>query len=536
MSESGKGIGFANWLVSRTSGFLDARLSRRSFVSRATLVGTAVAASGCAVVTRPGAPYTRIVDCPSGALCRDGYTEFCCVINQGVNACPPNTIPAGWWRADFSVFCNGRRFYIDCNEVCCGPVRGDGFCAGCHACECAAGCATRKVHCNYFRYGQCNQAVAHIGPIACRVVTCVPPYTLNIGCTASGAVDNATANHNANCAAYVPPPPPVPPMAAILPGLGGATVPVAGEPVVFARHTDASVRYRRFSGGSWAAWSNVGGSATSGGSAGSPAPGEIIMAVRLADNALWWQHFNGSTWSGLASLGGSLISDPVAVVHDDGFYVFARVGDTAIAYRRFASGAWGPWVELWGMGSSTPAAASSGGTLFVAARLADFAVWAARKTASGWVPPLSLGGSVASDPSVAALGTNLYVFARWSDATLRYRVFDEVAQQWNAGWVNLGGPVSSDPTVVKVGSELVAVARNADVGMSCRRFDGSTWTPWTSIGGDLISSDMATAVDGNTLHVFAARKGVTVLHCSYTGGVWTPCEDLGGTLALVRGR
>ncbi len=195
-----RGLALADWFVDKASGALGHRVSRRGFIAKTTLVGTAVAASGCAVVTQPGPPYQRITSCGGGALCRDGYTEFCCVINKGVNLCPPGSIASGWWRADYSVYCNGTRYYIDCNDF-----------SGYAPCGCAAGCNTRKVYCNHFRYGQCNQWIGGTGIIACRMVTCVPPYQLNIGCGLSGAVDNATAGHNANCAAYTPPPPPPPP-------------------------------------------------------------------------------------------------------------------------------------------------------------------------------------------------------------------------------------------------------------------------------------------------------------------------------------
>jgi len=212
MSKHSSGVAWGNWLVSKTSGLLDARLSRRSFIARTTLLGSAVAAGGVAIAGCNTPPYQSITGCPPGSACGDGYTEFCCVINNGINACPPGTMPAGWWRADGSIYCaGGTRYYIDCNEVCCGPGLSNGFCAGCSPCRCAVDCNTRKVHCNYFRYGQCNTGTAFVGPIGCRMVSCTPPYALNIGCDPSGAVDNATANHNANCAAYLPPPPPPPP-------------------------------------------------------------------------------------------------------------------------------------------------------------------------------------------------------------------------------------------------------------------------------------------------------------------------------------
>jgi len=197
------GVAWGNWLVNKVSGYLGSKTSRRGFVIRSALAGSAVAVAGVRYTTRQGSAFARITECAPGALCLDGYTEFCCV-THGSNACPPGTIAAGWWRADFSVFCNGTRYYLDCNEVCCGPPRSPGFCNACHECGCAGDCNTRRTYCNYFRYGQCNQQVDQIGPIACRMVTCTPPWTLALGCTPDGAVDNATANHNAPCNSTAP--------------------------------------------------------------------------------------------------------------------------------------------------------------------------------------------------------------------------------------------------------------------------------------------------------------------------------------------
>ena len=87
------------------------------------------------------------------------------MINNGYNACPPGSIPSGWWRADNSAFCGGgTRYIVDCNDF-----------GGGGPCRCAIDCNTRKVYCNVFRYGQCNQQVGGTGVIACRVVTCTPP-------------------------------------------------------------------------------------------------------------------------------------------------------------------------------------------------------------------------------------------------------------------------------------------------------------------------------------------------------------------------
>jgi hypothetical protein len=532
MGRPSKGVGVARWLVSRTSGLLDARLSRRSFISRATLVGTAVAATGCSVITEQGSPYTRIVDCPPGTLCRDGYTEFCCVINNGLNACPSGTVAAGWWRADRSQFCfGGTRYYIDCNEVCCGPVRGDGFCAGCHPCQCADDCNTRKVHCNYFRYGQCNQWIARVGPIACRMVTCTPPYQMNIGCSPSGAVDQSTVNHNANCAAYVPPPPPPAPMAAVLPALSGATIRAAGTPAVFARHADTAVYFRELVSGSWTGWTGVGGSATSGGSAVPSGSGQMMMLGRLSDNALYQFVSNGSTWTP-TKLGGDLASDPFALVHNGETFVFYRSNDRSFHWRRLVGGAWTAPASLFGIAASTPVAASTGSQIFMFGRLADIAIWYSVWSGSAWSAPQSLNGLMHSDPGAAALGANVGVFALGEDRTLWGRRFD--GSVWSQ-WFTIAPEFYADPKAVTFGSHVYVFGRSSRFELAYTRSANLlTWEPVTTIGPSVMS-DIAATVDGGTLHVFASHSKTRLGHLAFDGATWSAWEDLGGDLSLIRG-
>src|SRR5690606_25585332 len=77
--------------------------------------------------------------------------------------------------------------------ICSGSCSGTG-------CGCANGdCNNRKAGCTQFRYGQCNQHMACIGPIICRVATCVPPWAMNSTCTTTTRVDYNTASHDRAC-------------------------------------------------------------------------------------------------------------------------------------------------------------------------------------------------------------------------------------------------------------------------------------------------------------------------------------------------
>lgn len=198
--------GFAERLAGRASGFLESTTSRRSFLVRAAVAGSALAVAPGRFLFRPGTAYASV--CGDAASCSDGYTVFCCTINNGVNRCPPGTFVGGWWKADNAGFCCGQaRYYIDCQGSClCGASCGgyNSFCtSGCVNCSCHCGpgdsCDQRRVCCNYFRYGQCRQDIACGGPVACRVVTCTPPWQLDPSCSTASATDNSTVTHSAPC-------------------------------------------------------------------------------------------------------------------------------------------------------------------------------------------------------------------------------------------------------------------------------------------------------------------------------------------------
>jgi hypothetical protein len=195
-------------LVDKVSGMLASRFSRRGFFARSAVVGSAIAANPVTYALTPTKAYAAVCNCSGsncdcGSTCCDGYTEFCCTLS-GRNQCPPGSLLGGWWKVDGSGFCNGPRYYMDCNSPCngCG-CGGNGICAGACSgtgCGCANGdCGNRKAGCTNFRYGQCNQQIACIGPIICRVVTCIAPWEIDGTCTTTARYDAATAFHDRPC-------------------------------------------------------------------------------------------------------------------------------------------------------------------------------------------------------------------------------------------------------------------------------------------------------------------------------------------------
>lgn len=200
-------------LVDAVSRRIGTGFSRRSLFRRAAVMGSALAVAPWTYVLKPGTAYAAICNCGGlGCNCNDlccrGYTEFCCTLT-GTNACPSDTVIAGWWKADGSGFCdvNGQarpRYYVDCNNRECSCSCGSSgtcspSCVSCN-CGCANGdCRNRRACCVQFRYGQCNNQMPCVGPIVCRVVTCTPPWELDATCSTAVLTDNHTRFHDAPC-------------------------------------------------------------------------------------------------------------------------------------------------------------------------------------------------------------------------------------------------------------------------------------------------------------------------------------------------
>ena len=186
-------------LIRRSGSALERRTSRRGLLSRFALAATAMSVAPIRYLTRPISAWAAIGpgSC-GGRLCGDGYTEFCCTVHHGKNACPSFTFIGGWWkctRYSGSRLCGEQnvRYYLDCNIK-----PGHGGHGGCH---CANGsCSNRAINCNVFRYGQCNTQVPQTTPIHCRLITCVNPASIpGLNCNDTVLTDNNTCGHDVPC-------------------------------------------------------------------------------------------------------------------------------------------------------------------------------------------------------------------------------------------------------------------------------------------------------------------------------------------------
>lgn len=176
------------------------RTSRRGFLARVAMVGSALSVAPLRYLLRPESAWAviRPGNCSSGSKCQDGWTEFCCSINHGENACPSWSYIGGWWKCTHysgNNLCGAEkvRYYLDCN-VKPGEQAPDG-------CHCAKGtCGERRVACNVFRYGQCNTQIPGRTAVGCRVVVCTNPAQIpGFNCNGTYMQENAVCNQDAGC-------------------------------------------------------------------------------------------------------------------------------------------------------------------------------------------------------------------------------------------------------------------------------------------------------------------------------------------------
>jgi hypothetical protein len=276
-------------LVRKASGVLERHTSRRGFIRKSAIAGSALATQPGRYLLEPVSAYQAICTCAGqgcncGSQCCDGYTEFCCTIT-GQNQCPSGTVLGGWWKADGSGYCGGPRYYLDCNTT----PQTEGICQ----CGCANGnCNNRKSCCTRFRYGQCHQELPVLGAIHCRVVTCTPPWQLDATCTTTVRIDQNTRLHDAPCL-HEEDDDDMPPAPAVV-------IDSEGNRWVFVRGTDAALWY--IINGQH--WTRLGGILTSGPDAHAGPDGRVDVAMRGIDGGAYVISFQDGQWGAFEAYGG----------------------------------------------------------------------------------------------------------------------------------------------------------------------------------------------------------------------------------------
>ena len=258
-----------------------------------------------------------------------------------------------------------------------------------------------------------------------------------------------------------------------------------GSLAVFALgHGDGLIYNRRFSAGSWSAWTAIpGGTFNSEPAATSMTSGRLDVVARKTDNALYITNSTSpGVWSSWSSLGGAFTSGPSIVSRNgNALDVFAKGNDNKIYQRSFTTA--GGWSAAWIAISSTTfasepdAVVSATDQIDVVARKSDNLIYLSTRNPSGvWSAFSSLGAASGSSapfkfgPTISSWATNRRdVFSVDNNNILVHKTFDGDA--WTP-WMGLGaGTFNSSPSATSWGDGRIDLtARGMDNAIYIRSY------------------------------------------------------------------
>ncbi|MGB9371314.1 MAG: hypothetical protein WCB79_05220 [Halobacteriota archaeon] len=153
----------------------------------------------------------------------------------------------------------------------------------------------------------------------------------------------------------------------------------------------------------------------------------------------------------------------------------------------------------------------------------------------------SLGGVWTSSPAATSRNNGgMTVFVRGNDSAVWYR--DYVRGFWGTWtwgkWTSIGGqiPAGTGPAACSWGtSRLDVFVQGTDAALWHKSYNGTSWSGWESLGGNLTSSPAATSNTTNNIQVFARGTDGAVWQKTYNNGWSDDWQSLGGQVAAGTG-
>ena len=145
----------------------------------------------------------------------------------------------------------------------------------------------------------------------------------------------------------------------------------------------------------------------------------------------------------------------------------------------------------------------------------------------------SLGGQLASGtgPAVCAQNANsLDAFVQGADHVLWHKSFQGSA--WSA-WASLGGNLTSSPAATSPANGMIDVlARGTNGALYSKQLSGGVWGSWKTIGGQLASGTgpAVCAQNATSLDAFVLGTDHVLWYTRWDGTKWSSWESLGGNL------
>lgn len=231
---------------------------------------------------------------------------------------------------------------------------------------------------------------------------------------------------------------PLPPAPGVAPGAAAES---AGVVDLFYVAADGTV-WTGLAGGTPGAVTQVStGKVISAVSAISVGGGTLLAFGEGTNHELWWTTRTGGTWSAWTSLGGSITSKPGAVFRGPSaadYSVYARGSNGAVFARDHSAAGWGAWHSIGGilLSGTGPSAAFLGGSTFVLVAGTNKELYLAQVGVTGFA---LAGGVTASSPALTAIPGAVVGFARGTDNAGWYHRFLSTSP----GWHSMGGNLAT---------------------------------------------------------------------------------------------
>jgi hypothetical protein len=201
------------------------------------------------------------------------------------------------------------------------------------------------------------------------------------------------------------------------------------------------------------------------------------------------------------------------------------------------------------LAGSGPAVSGSSNTLTVPAGYSDYANFFAVDTSgtlwhtNGSGAWDSLGGVSTASPAAISWNSSYFrldVFVRGSNGALYHKYY----QNGWSGWENLGGQLASGtgPAVASWnGGRLDVFVEGNNGALYHKWYSGGAWSGWENLGGKLTASPAATFdpnvphPSANNIDVFVRGTDGAVWWKDWNGSAWSSWTSLGGQVASGTG-
>jgi hypothetical protein len=210
----------------------------------------------------------------------------------------------------------------------------------------------------------------------------------------------------------------------------------------------------------------------------------------------------------------------------------------AVAYREFSGNAWKAWSNLGGQSQHVPSIANdvTGGWLAVYATAADGRILRRQRTDAGWSSGWADTGLAAWWPASATQYRG-DAWVAWIDWNLGISVRSWNPSAGDGAATALGGSFVSGAKLAKGGDGLLyAMGLGTNGAIQVRAFDGTTWSPWTSLTGAWPMGEFNVTTTATGVQVFIRGTDQVARTVALARGVAGPWTVMGNAVkAAPRG-